>query len=142
MVEQRAVGLEGIVDGPTVGVLLLEPNDPLEEWNTEQGWLTALPGKTYMLRRLSVNVLTDIRLQHIIAHAVVLAALSIEILFFQVITICAVKITDRPVRLGHDMKWLHENRFLVLRRRTAPKTKPTSSTRGALYLNQDPIGIC
>src|SRR5882762_3273008 len=70
------------------------------------------------------------------------AALSVEFLFFQVIAVCAVKITDWPVRLGHDMKWLHENRFLVLRRRAAPKTKPTSSTRGALYLNQDPIGIC
>jgi hypothetical protein len=56
---------------------------------------------------VSVDILADKVLEHIVAHPEVAPACGVEILFLEVIAVRAVEIANWAVRFGHDMKWLH-----------------------------------
>ena len=45
VVEQRAVGLECVLDSFVAAVLCLQLNHALEEWHSQQRWFAALPRK-------------------------------------------------------------------------------------------------
>jgi len=127
IVEQRAVGLECIVDSLAVCILFLQRDDVIEEWNPQQRWLAALPGKADVLIRLRLNVLTNVGFEHIIRHAEFTPTARVEIFLLQVVAVGAIEIADCAMRLGHDVKRLHRNAALFLVRNLGgcPMKKPT-----------------
>ena len=69
VIEQEAVGLEGVADARARwAVLLLERDDPLEEFHSHQGRLAPLPGEADLRGRRGDNVLLDEALQHVLGH--------------------------------------------------------------------------
>ena len=107
VIKQRAVGLEAIVDPLAICVFVLQFDDVLEKWYAEQCGLAALPCKTYFLARLRLDVLADVGVEHGFAHAKLPPLFRVEILLLEVVTVGAVEVADGPMRLGHDMYWLH-----------------------------------
>jgi len=69
----------------------------------QEGRFPAMPRKVDHGTGGSVNVLDNVLLQNVIGHAKQLA-LWIEVLFFQIVTIVTVQVTDRATGLGKNLK--------------------------------------
>ena len=68
VVEQRAVGLDGIVDAFAAGILPLQLDDFAEELHPEQRRFPTLPGECDFRNILPYDVLPHIGLEDLIGH--------------------------------------------------------------------------
>src|SRR6266700_27900 len=89
VIEQRSIGLERVLNLLAVCVLPLQLDDTLEERNSKECRLTALPRKFDRRQRMRLDVLAYVVLQHLIAHAEIASASRIHILFLEVIAVGA-----------------------------------------------------
>ena len=103
VVEQRAVGLDGVGNDFTAREFFLERDDFAEKIDAEQGGFAALPGEIDFGDGLAMDVLADVFLQHRVAHAPLVFA-GIEIFLFEIETIFAIEVANRPDRFGQDVK--------------------------------------
>ena len=107
VVEQHAVGLEGIFDPHARwAMLFLQGYRPLEEVDAEHGWLAALPGKDDLVLaglHLCRDKVAHIALQHRIGHAEALLV-RIEFILLQIVAIVAGDVAARPNGLGHHQE--------------------------------------
>lgn len=95
--------MKGIGDRFTVGEFFLVGHGPLKELHPQQGWLSTLPGKADLIDVLRLNVVPNVGLQDLVRHAEALAFRK-QVLFFEVEAVGAIKITNRPNGLGHNME--------------------------------------
>ena len=103
VVEEGAVGLEGVGDIFTVGELFLEVDDFFEEGDAEEGGFAALPGEVDVGSGLGVDVLLDVGLEDVVGHGPV-ALVGIEGFFFEVKAVGAVEVADGADGFGEDVK--------------------------------------
>lgn len=68
VVEQRAVGLQRVVNLLPAGVLPLKRNGLAKEIDAEQRRLASLPGKADLGHVLPVDVLPDVRFENVVGH--------------------------------------------------------------------------
>src|SRR5579862_7349343 len=92
-------------------MLLFELDHTLEERNAQKRWFAALPRKTNLVTGLRSDVLANEGFKHLVAHAIIVGCLAVEVLFLQVIAVSAIQVADRPMGLGHDVERLHWSRF-------------------------------
>ena len=105
--EQRAVGLQGIVDVLAGRVLLLQRQRLLVERPRAHQRFAAVPGEKHVVAGLNGDVIVDIPLERLVAH-LLFGRLRVEFLFFEVVTIGTVQVAGRTGRLGHDVYGVHE----------------------------------
>lgn len=105
--EQRAVGLQGIVDVLAGCVLLLQRQRLLVERPRAHQRFAAVPGEKHVVAGLNGDVIVDIPLERLVAH-LLFGRLRVEFLFFEVVTIGTVQVAGRTGRLGHDVYGVHE----------------------------------
>ncbi len=74
----------------------------MEEIQSEQGWLPALPGEDDFVTILSLDVLLNMGFENLVAYAE-FARASQQILLVQVITVTTVEITDGTDRFDHGV---------------------------------------
>ncbi len=103
VVEEGAVGLEGVGDIFAVGELLLEGDDFLEEGDSEEGGFAALPGEVNIGTGLGVDVLLDVGLEDVVGHGPV-ALVGVEGFFFEIEAVGAVEVADGADGLGEDVE--------------------------------------
>ena len=103
VIQQRPIGLKGILDRLPIRILLLIGHDALEEFHAHQRRLAPLPGKGDLRHILGRNILLHIPLQHVLRHPPI-RFVRIQLLLFQVKTIFAIQIANRPDGLGHHME--------------------------------------
>ena len=104
VVEENAIGLEGIVDGAATGVFFLQGNGFFIKGNAHQAGFAALPCKGEFRGILRFAILANVLLECRIAHAMLRAGF-IEGFFFQVKAIPAAKVAVGAGGLGHEVKW-------------------------------------
>ena len=103
IVDQRAVGLDGVLNGhPGSEVFSLVCDRPAKEIQAHQRGLAALPGHDHLRYLVSFDELADIALQHLVRHAE--AAARVEHLLGKEEAVVAVKVAGRAGRLGEQVK--------------------------------------
>ena len=117
VVEQHAIGLEGVLDAHPFGtMMLLQRHRPLEEVDAKQGRLAALPGKHDLAlagchrRRDQV---AHIALQHRVGHTEAFFV-RIELLLLEVVAIGAIDVAARPDGLGHHVEGMRRGHGCIL----------------------------
>jgi len=103
VIEQNAVGLEGVFNGLIPGMLRLEFDHGAEEAYAKQRGLAALPRKTDDRTRLRCDVVAHIGLKHLRFHPPA-AGVSIEEFLFEIETVATVQIAARTNGLGEQME--------------------------------------
>jgi hypothetical protein len=103
LIEPGSVSLKGIVDLLAAFVFRLQFNRFFKEFKASKSGLAALPGKSDQRNFLRFNELLDIAFKKFISHFET-AAFCIQFLFFQIIAVGTVKITNRANGLGHYHK--------------------------------------
>jgi hypothetical protein len=107
VIDIRAVGLEIVLASHMRrAVSLLQLHDPAEKVETEQSWLSALPGENGFLVVLAFEVLTGECLVHLVGDTP-LFRFAQQLLLREVVAIGAVKIAERARGLHHDMHAPH-----------------------------------
>ena len=101
--EQGAVGLDAVVYGPSVGILLLQLHRTLVEGEGAHQRLAAVPGEQHLRHRLRVDVLFDELFQQFFAHHV-LGILPVEFCLLQVVAIITGKVAYRSYRFQHHVE--------------------------------------
>ena len=106
VVDQHAVGLEGIAHGLAGrAVFLLEFDRAAEEVQPQQRGLAALPGEVYRRHLLRFDILADVCVERLVAHAPVgFARFRKEVFLVQVEAVVAIEVAQRPDGLGHHVK--------------------------------------
>ena len=112
VVQQGAVGLQGVADLSATGVFLLQGNRFPEKVDSQQRRFSSLPGEGDFRHALLFDVLADVGLQYFVRHFEVFVG-GEELFFFQIKAVFAVEITQRPDGLGHHMKCLNRQDCLV-----------------------------
>ncbi|MNP27596.1 hypothetical protein D3C76_1205160 [compost metagenome] len=105
VIEQGAIGLQGIADDLAGGEAALVVQGPLEKVQAEQGRLAALPGELDFGAGLRRDVALHVVAQHLVVHAEALAGREL-LLLLQVEAVAAIEVADRPDRLGHEVQAL------------------------------------
>ncbi|MNI60799.1 hypothetical protein D3C73_1160320 [compost metagenome] len=105
VIEQGAIGLQGIADDLAIGELTLISDRPLKKIQPQQRRLTTLPGEFHFRAVLRRDVTLHIRTQHFVGHTEALAGRE-QLFFFQIKAIAAIEVADRPDRLGHKVQAL------------------------------------
>ena len=104
VIQQRAVGLQVVLDVQTRTLVFLFQRDHLlEELDTQQRRLAALPREHDFVAALSFDVLANVGFENLVADAE-LAVAAQQFFLVQVIAIGAVEVADRPDRLHHGVK--------------------------------------
>jgi hypothetical protein len=103
IVNQNTIRLKGIMDYFTARVFLLELDNPPEEIDSKKCRFSTLPGKCNFIYLLNFDVLPNKGSKNFFTHPPLLVP-WIEFFFLKIETVCAVKITERPSRLRHDME--------------------------------------
>ena len=103
-VEQRAVGLQVVLDAlPGLGVLLLQRDHLLEEAESEQRRLAALPREHDFLTRDALDVVLDEALEDLVRH-VATARSAGQYALAEVEAVRAVEVAGRACGFGHDVE--------------------------------------
>jgi hypothetical protein len=103
LINERAIGLNPVDDLTVRGPMLaLQFNDLMKVLQTQQGGFPAVPGKTDHWIRGGLNVLNDVLFQDIIRHAKGLL-IRVEALFFQVVTVVTIEVTDGANRFSKNL---------------------------------------
>ena len=100
VVEQGAVGLDGVGDFFAVGVFFLQFDGFAEEGDAEKGGLAALPGEGDFGDVLVGDVLTDERVEDFVAHPEFFVG-GEEFFFFEIEAVFAVEIAQGANGFGH-----------------------------------------
>ena len=103
VVEERAVGLEGIVDRFSVGIFFLEGNNLAKEVDAEDGRLATLPCEGNFGDALCFDVLLDVAFENFWGHFPV-GLFWVEFFFFEVEAVGAVEVADGADGLCHDVE--------------------------------------
>ena len=117
--EQRAVGLDAVVDGASAGIFLLQLHGPLVERQGAHQRLSAVPGEEHLRHGLRLDVFFDELLQQLLAHHV-LGIVLVEFGLFQVVTIVACQVAYGSYGFQHHVERFGERcvgrhvRFLLL----------------------------
>ena len=104
VIEQRAVGLQVVLDpltGP--GMLLLQRDHLLEETESEQRRLAALPREDDFVGGDAVDVVLDEALEDVVRH-VTTARPARQHALAEVEAVRAIEVASRTRGLGHDME--------------------------------------
>ena len=107
IVEQDAIGLEGVGDLLAVGIFLLDLDEIPEIIDTQQRRFPALPGKIHHRRIVRLDILPDVALQHIFVHRPLIdmrIGLRIQQFLFEIEAVFAVEIADRPDGLSQHVE--------------------------------------
>ena len=104
IVQEGSVGLHRVQDAlPRLPVLLHVLDGALEEVEPHEGRLAALPGDVDLLRRLRLQELPDVGLQHVVGHAEPVA--RVEHFLGQEEAVLAVQVAYGAGGLGQKVKW-------------------------------------
>ena len=123
--EQRAVGLQGIVDVLAGCVLLLQCQRLLVERPRAHQRFAAVPGEKHVVAGLNGDVIVNVALECLVAH-LLFGRFGVEFLLFEVITISTVQIAGRTGGFGHDVYGVHGAKGV------APQGRAEESRRRAL----------
>lgn len=104
VIEQGAVGLDGVGDDFAGGEFFLQRDNLAKKIDTEQGGFAALPGEIDFGCGLAMDVLADVFRKYGVAHAPLVFA-GVKFFLFEIETIFAIEIANRPDWFGQDMKW-------------------------------------
>lgn len=111
VVEKSAVGLDGICDALSLGILALQGHRFFEKPNPKERGLPSLPRETDLGDVLQFNVLLDVRLKHVIVHCPAVVT-RVQLALLQVKTVGTGEITDRADGFGHNVdgkwRWTHD----------------------------------
>ena len=111
VVEQCAVGLDGVVDDAAGGIFFLKLDHPLVERQRTHQRLAPMPAEKHLRSGLRLDVHTDEPLKRIVGHdkPAVGLLLLVKIVFLEVVTVLACEVAHRSGRLGHNIhrpgKW-------------------------------------
>jgi len=103
IVEEGAVGLESVLDGFSIGVLLLEGGNFPKKLDAEERWFAALPGEMNFRNVLGFDVLADKAFEDMVRHNRFRVVWE-QFFFFEIEAVLALKVTCRTCRFHHDMK--------------------------------------
>ena len=105
-VDQRAIGLDAVLDSLARSAVLLDQlNRVREERQLHQRWLAALPGHLNLRRCVRFQQLADVGLQRLVRH--VLASVRIQRLLGQEKAVAAVDIAARSAGFCQHVKARH-----------------------------------
>jgi hypothetical protein len=108
--QQGSIGLKRIFDGFTGTIFFLQFKDFDKEIHSPHDRFPAMPCKKNVPVSLSKDVTGDKEFENVVAHAILVRIVGVEFLFFEVITIPAIKITDGTNGLRHnvvaDLRWI------------------------------------
>ena len=76
IVQPHTIGLQAVPDLLLLPVGFLEFDHPAEEIDAQEGRLATVPHELDHGRRLGLHVLPDVRVQHLIGHTIVFAAIE------------------------------------------------------------------
>lgn len=116
IVEQDAIGLEGVGNLLAVGVFFLDLDKFPEIIDTQKRRFPALPGKIHHRRVVRFDVLPDVALQHLVAHRPLIdmrIGLRIEQFLFKIEAVLTVEIADGPDGLGQHMEVRSTHRWTL-----------------------------
>jgi hypothetical protein len=104
VVEQYTVGLQVVIDSlPRLPVLLLQRDHLLEERETAQRRLAALPAKHDLVRRDARDVVTDEAFQDLVCH-VPLPGAAAKVVLGKIEAVGTVEVARGTGRLRHRME--------------------------------------
>ncbi len=99
LVNQRAVGLKGVLDAFAVGVFPLELHGPAVEIDAQQQRFAAVPAELDRIDFVGADVLFDVKFQQFVAHHGLPAAVLHRLV--EVIAVVAIEVAGRAGRLEH-----------------------------------------
>ncbi len=103
VVDEDAVGLEGVRDAFAVAVVLLELHGAPEEVHPHERRLAALPGEVDLGDVLRLDVSPDVGFQRFLVHAPGFSIVRVKLLLLQVEAVRAVDVAYGAGGLGHDV---------------------------------------
>ena len=110
LVDQRAVGLEDVLDLLAIGVFLLEVHRLPVEIHPQQQRLAAVPAELHRRNLVGLDILFHVKFQQLVAHHGLPAAVLHGLV--EVVAIVAVEVARRTGRLEHRRKGDRTRLFL------------------------------
>ena len=101
-VEERAVGLDGVVDDFAIGIFLLKFQSLAVEVQPQHQRLATVPVEGHFRHSVRADIFLNHFFEHRFGHAGLLAAVDLGLV--EVVAIFAVQIAERPGGLDHDVE--------------------------------------
>ena len=101
-VEERAVGLDGVVDDFAIGIFLLKFQSLAVEVQPHHQRLATVPVEGHFRHTVRADIFLNHFFEHRFGHAGFLAAVDLSLV--EVVAIFAVQIAERPGGLDHDVE--------------------------------------
>ena len=111
--EQRAVGLNAVLDDAAASVLCLQLHHLLVKIERAHQRFASVPGEENMVAGLALDILFDEFLQQALAHDVT-GGVVVEFRFLGIVAVGTSQVADRSHRLGHDIHDSVEGRIECL----------------------------
>src|SRR5690606_14152559 len=132
-IEQYAVCLESVMNRPPVGESFLQRDRAPKEIHPHQRRLAPLPCEVNLRRVLTLDDLTNVRLQHLVAHAEPRRR-GDNGLLLQIEAVLAIQVADRPAGLGHQMEGFLAGHVVPSFRKLTPAPFASIPTRSTDFL--------